>query len=264
MRRVARFAGLKRLAVTVLCAPWVGRLAGRVWRDRIPSRGTVIDVRGLSVRPEIKALLLWGLYESAEYRFVRDHLRPDLDVIELGSGLGAVSTQIARRLDGGRKLVCVEAAPRLFDKLKQNLAANPARCEVVTVQGALSHAGPERVPFEVNAWHLGSRLAPETAGDRRDVVELIEVPAWTLEQLWREHLGAGDYQLVLDVEGAEAGLFERETGVLTSCRRLLIECHPTRFAGRSYGVESLIERIREHGFELADRYGPVCFFTRAD
>ena len=245
----------------MVCSPAVGRLVGHVYGDRIPSRGTRIDVRGLPISPRIKASLFWGLYESAEYRFVRDHLRPDLDVIELGAGLGAISVQIARRLDGGRKLVCVEAAPELFDKLGANLSSNPALCEAVPVHGAVSYTEGERVAFEINAWHLGSRLAtPDTVGGRD--VRRIEVPAVALERLWRDHLDGGAYQLVLDVEGAEAQILEHEAEALSACQRLLIECHPTTFAGRPCGVEELIEKIREHGFELADRYGPVCFFAR--
>ncbi len=271
MRRRARYLRLKRLAVAVLCAPWAGRLIGRLYRGRIPYRGAVIDVRGLALPPAIKALLFWGLYESAEYRFVRDHLRPDLDVIELGSGLGAISVQVARRLDAGRKLVCVEANPGLFTALETNLAANPAGCEVVAVPAAVSSAGGERATFEVNAWHLGSKLAEGAEGaegaERADAgdpdAELIEARTRSLEQLWRRHLDGGAYQLVLDVEGAEAGIVEHEAAALGACRGLVIECHPGVFGGRSCGVEELIEKIQSrHGFELADRYGPVCFFRR--
>ncbi len=260
MRREARFGRLKRWGVAALCAPWVGRLVGRATGDRIPSRGAVIDVRGLGLRPVHKAQLFWGLYESAEVRFVRHHLRSDLDTIELGSGVGAVSVEIARRLDAGRRLLCVEANPDLCGALRRTLAANRAACEAEAVPAALSYGGSDVAAFEISAWHLGSRLATEAGGEG---AHRVEVPAVTLERLWRERLAGAEFQLVADVEGAEGAVFEHETRALAACRGLVIECHPTTIAGRPRGVEALIDKILAHDFELADRYGPVCFFTRA-
>ena len=260
MRREARFGWLKRRGVAALCAPWIGRLIGRATGDRIPSRGAVIDVRGLGLRPVHKAQLFWGLYESAEVRCVRRHLRPDLDVIELGSGVGAVSVEIACRLDAGRRLLCVEANPSLCGALGRTLASSQAACETHVVAAALSYGECDVAAFDVNAWHLGSRLAAEAGGEG---ASRVEVPAMTLEELWRERLGGDAFQLVADVEGAEGALVEHEARTLAACHAMLIECHPTTIAGRPCDVDGLIDKIRDIGFELADRYGPVCFFRRS-
>lgn len=66
-----------------------------------------IDVRGLDVPARNKAQLFSGIYESAEYRFVRDFISPMLPVIELGSSLGAIASVIARQLERAQSLIRV-------------------------------------------------------------------------------------------------------------------------------------------------------------
>lgn len=257
MREQARFRSLKTIGARVLCTPWLGRAIGAVWGDRIPHRGCRIDLRRAEVPATLKASLFWGLYESAEVRFVRDYLRPDLDVLELGSSLGVVASHIARRLERGRKLVCVEANPNLIAALRDNVTTHAGDTEIHIVAGAVRYSNTGGLTVERNP--LGSRLAEEEAA----ATETAEhVAAVTLGEL-RRRFFAGPYQLVMDIEGAEAGLVVRERDALKPCRRLILECHRTRFEGRDYDVQTLIELIhRLHGFELVDRYGPVCFFDK--
>ncbi|MEM7583029.1 MAG: FkbM family methyltransferase [Acidobacteriota bacterium] len=260
---------------TALCAPWLGRMIGAAYRDRIPYRGLRLDVRDADLPPVSKALLFWGLYESAEYRFVRDYLRSDLDVIEMGSGVGAISCQVARRLDPGKSLVCVEADPKLASALRRNLAAHAAHLEAHALSAAVSYeAGVgDSVWFEAKANHLGSRLAaspvdrgevaaPQDESNAGSKSQYLEIPVKTLSEVWQQHSG-GEYQLILDIEGAEVGLFECEAEALASCRVLVLECHRAEWQGEVYRVDSLIQRIEQlHHFKLADRYGPVCCFVR--
>ena len=70
INRPVRFAQGKALAARVLCHPFVGTLLGQLYGNLIPSRGLNRHERGNT--PAIKAYLFWGLYESAEIRFVDD------------------------------------------------------------------------------------------------------------------------------------------------------------------------------------------------
>src|SRR3569623_3111351 len=98
-----RFTGLKASATRGLTHPLVGKSLGMLFSDRIPCRGVRVDTRA-NVTDEVKAKLLWGIYESAEIRFIQQYLRPDLDEEELGSSLGVVARHIALSV-AGRRLI---------------------------------------------------------------------------------------------------------------------------------------------------------------
>lgn len=114
-----RLLRVKKQVARVLCSPAIGNLLSKFLSDETPSRGLRVMTAEPIVMPATKASLFWGLYESAEVRFVKEHLRPDLDVIEAGSSIGVVSSHVAKRLRPGRKLICVEADHRLLGTLKR-------------------------------------------------------------------------------------------------------------------------------------------------
>src|SRR2546423_14009346 len=105
---------LKVSMARALCHPIVGRVLGATLRNRIHAGGFGVDTSDPAIAPRVKASLFWGFYESAEIRFVRQYLRRDCDAVELGSSLGVVSCNVRRRLMPRRRLVCVEANPRLL------------------------------------------------------------------------------------------------------------------------------------------------------
>lgn len=251
-----RFLWLKSVAGAVLCHPLTGSLIGRVWANQIPHRGGRVETPE-GGDPRVNALLFWGMYESAEIRFVRRHLGDDLDAVELGSSLGGVSCEIAKRLAGRRKLVCVEANSQLLPLLRRNLARNAPSQDARVVWGAIDYSGSGEVEFSVGDSNLSSRLGADAAAPRR-----LAVPAATLSGVLAE-AQVGDYALVADIEGAEAGLFLRDAAALARCRKIIIELHDTAFEGKRYSVDGLAGLIADTtGMPLRDRYGPVCLFQK--
>ena len=66
-------------------------------------------------------------YEVDEINLLHKYLRRDLDAIELGSGVGVISVEIARRQEANHKSVCVETNPFLIETLETNLRLNSPR-----------------------------------------------------------------------------------------------------------------------------------------
>ncbi len=256
-RRVKRFVEL------ALSHPALGRLVGALLRDDIRIRGCRIDTSGDVVAPAAKAALFFGLYEKSEIRFVRRHLARDLDVVELGASLGVVSSHIAQHLAPQRRLVCVEANPRLLERARANVLRNAPGASVAFVHGAIdySRGGGDTAAFSLSEGNLSSRLAsPTTVGT------VVSVPRVTLTGVLREH-GLTEYALVSDIEGAEAALLLADRDALQGCRALVIELHDAEVEGQRVGVEDSIRTIESLGFILRDRSGigragPVCAFVR--
>ncbi len=200
-------------------------------------------------------LLYWGLYESAEYRFVRDFISPSMPVIEIGAGIGAISSTIARILLPGQRLVCVEANPTLTPLLRQNLARHGQHLQTEIVQAAIDSRNG-RALFTVGVDNLTSALSRQSQCDD------VEVPTFSLESVESSCGLDGGYQLVADIEGAESSFILEEPEALHNCQRMVIELHDTRVSGRRVSADMLADAVRSHGFESRARYGNVFTFER--
>ncbi|KAF0245199.1 MAG: methyltransferase [Planctomycetota bacterium] len=254
-----RFLPLKIFVANSLSCPFVGRLIARVYGDKIPHRGCIFDTKNEAVTPSVKASLFWGLYENAELRFVRRFLRPDLDVVELGSSLGVLSSHIARKLDPSRRMLCLEANPLLIESIRVNLARNAPQIRATVVHAALDYSteGQGGVEFAVDRNSLHSKTS-----DRPGLTGAVCVPAVTLSRLLSDN-GVGEYALVSDIEGAEAGMVCNEKEALARCRQMIIELHSVNCAGTYISIEAMSEALqKDHGFVLRDHYGAVFVFER--
>lgn len=250
------YRSFKILASRIIAHPAVGWAVGRLYGDVIPFHGLGIDVRGSGLPDANKAALRWGLYESAECRFVRRYLRPDLPTFELGSSIGAVSSMIASRLRPGTRLTCVEGNPRVIPCLERNLATHARHLRVDVVNAAVAY-DVDRVGFDVADDNLVSRVAEQPTDTT------VTVPGVTLQSLVSP-LPDGGYQLVADIEGAEAAVLMRDGAVLQRCRNLIIELHSTTHAGRRLSCEDLVGMLRDAGFVVVERWGAVVACRRGD
>jgi len=258
MVSASTISGLKVWLAGLVCRPSVGRGLSALFSGRVPNLGVQIDVTHESVPPEHAACIFFGLYEQNEIRFVRRFLRSDLDVVEIGSGIGVVSAHILTKLTQGTKLVCVEANPFLIPVLRRNVELNGFGAEVSVLQRALDYSGSKTVGFRVDSMNLGSGVQDQSCQD------LVEVSTASLHDLVRE-AGVGDYALVCDAEGAEVGLILSDSEGLSRCKQMIIELHPAVYAGRRHSAMDLRQQLEErHGFSpIAFRHG-VHVFERAE
>lgn len=243
----------KVLAARGMCNPLVGRALNVAFSQRIPTRGLRIDTRADGVMPETTASLFFGLYESAEIRFVRRHLRRDLDVLELGASIGVVTAHIAQHIARDRRVVAVEANPALLGLIGRNVRHNAHRPAEV-VHGAVSYGGDPRVVFSVAERNVDSGIGR--------VGRPISVQAVTLSGLAERH-GLSRIALVSDIEGAEAGMIFDDPAGLSHCEQLLIELHDTCYNGQQLSIRDLRHALEcNHHFKLVDMHGAVHVFSR--
>jgi len=254
-------AAKERIA-NLICHPAVGKALGLGLGDRIPSGPFSIVTSSAAVSPRSKAQIFWGIYESAEIRLIRRHLRGDLDLLEVGSSLGVVSVHAIDRLARDARVVCVEANPDLLPVLRANIESNHPSREVTILNRAIDYVNaPRTTAFELSENTTGSRLGrfgrPDAGGGRR-----VEVPASTLRTLVRE-TGLRDFALISDIEGAEAGFIYADPEELAGCRQILIELHDTEHEGVKIRREDLLQELQSrHGFRVVDGHGSVFTLER--
>lgn len=197
-----------------------------------------------------RASLFWGFHEAQEIRYVNAYLTPDLPVVELGTSLGVVSAHVARRLNGARKLICVEANASALALARETILVNAPGAEVVRISGAVDYIGNSSASFIVSDDLISSRLGHTGS-------TAIRVRSITLSAVLAES-GITDYALVCDVEGAESQILERDASSLEQCNIMIIELH----AGGGTTVDAMAIEIGRLGFRCVDNHGAVHVFVR--
>ncbi|WP_241831227.1 FkbM family methyltransferase [Parafrankia soli] len=238
----------------VLTSPVAARIVETATRDQIRNNGIRFDVSGSDFTARTKAQLFWHIYESAEIRLIHRNLRGASTVVELGSSLGITTAHIASVVAPGGRIVCVEANPRLIEGLQSRLSPHLAHMQLDVEHAAIS-TEQGTATFSVCSNVLGSRLAARKDG------ETVSVPASTLRQILAKH-GVDEFDLVSDVEGAEASFLLGDPEVLRRCRRAVLELHDTTFQGRHYSTSDLLAAAQTAGFRVAEQHGAVVALVR--
>jgi FkbM family methyltransferase len=222
------------------------------------SPGLQLEVAGVAIPPDpavltpgIVAAMRAGRYEAEEARQIPLIVRPGDRVLEIGAGIGLISTLIARA-PGVDRVVAVEANPFLLDYMARLHARNGVR-RVRRINAALGAAAAASATFYLRRDFWMGSLAPGP----NPYVGTVEVPVLGLDALVREEAIS---LIVCDVEGAEATLFDGAD--LEGVDRVFLELHD-HVTGLS-GVRRLFAALDGHGFVYDPRHssGSVVLFQR--
>jgi FkbM family methyltransferase len=234
-----------------------GRLVDAATAKRTNTGGLALDMSHPVVTPTVRMQVRLGIYESAEIRVLESVLAPDLDVVELGASLGVLSAYVARALNPGRTLLCVEANRALLPTLTTNLKLTAPHLRWDVVNAAIDYSGSAQVDF------LAGRSTWSGSVSRSQGVG-TPVAACTLGELLASRPSlSGRYCLVMDIEGGEAGVAFGDEFALEGCQMLIAELHRWRFRDRQGGPEELRQQFAHLGFEEVRRDGAVSAFRRS-
>jgi FkbM family methyltransferase len=219
---------------------------GQLYRFQV--QGITLEVpRGLLDANIWEALCL-GRYETKELAGLTGIIHGADTVLELGAGLGFVSSFIARALRPAR-VVAVEADPVVARIARRTHALNGA--EVTLLEGLVAtEAGTAEFHRQPGFWGSGTTALPDS--------ESIHLPTLSFAALLAE---VRPQVLVLDVEGAECDLF---AGVdLGGVRAISMELH-RRLTGLA-GIRDLFLALGAQGFAYEPTWssGAVVVFHRA-
>jgi FkbM family methyltransferase len=198
-----------------------------------PRYDEVLTVAGIRIpfvprviTPLTEAPMRAGTYELAEARALRRILRAGDRVLELGGGVGFLST-IAALVPGIGRVVTVEASPKLVPMIRETHRLNGVN-GVEVIEGAAVAEGGEDIDFFLRPHFWGSSLDATLRAYSR-AVKRPRVPVVPLIAELRPTV------IVCDIEGGEDGLFDAAD--LSSVRHAVIELHP-----KAYGEEG-VDRV---------------------
>lgn len=233
----------------------------RWYRDRF--KGTLVALRGnrvhmdgmtYSVEPfssTLKSTLARGRHEEPERNLVRRWLPPDVPLVELGGGMGAVSCLANRKLSDPTRHVVVEANPAMVPLLSTNRDLN--RCRFTVLNCALGYDS-DTITLDLDPDFVGSSAVGRVGNST------VVVRTTTAATIMADH-GFEQCGIICDIEGAEAELIEREFPELGErVRYIMAEFHP-HIIGRD-ATERLFELLQTMGFLHKETVANCAFYSR--
>jgi FkbM family methyltransferase len=166
---------------------------------------------GRHMSPRVERALSRGGYEREELRLIGEVLLPEDVVLEVGAGLGLVSTYCAKRV-GSSRVFAYEADPELEPCIRETYELNGVEptLEMCAVSG---HAG--RVTLFRDKHFVSSSVVRRRVGAKP-----IEVPGKALSYIVEK---VRPTVLIIDAEGAEREMFDGAQ--LEGVTRIVLELH---------------------------------------
>jgi len=216
--------------------------------NRVNIGTLTISVDNPQISTHEKSIFFFGEWEQHERDAIDLYLRSDLPVVELGGCLGVVSCHINKKLERPEQHVVVEANPGILPTLEKNRELN--NCKFSVRHAALGYESSNVV------LHL-AKIGDNSLVPISD--NTVEVPAVSLKTVLQD-TGFETISLVMDIEGAEVDLLEREIDVLKkSVATLIFEIHRGEMCSQARW-DTIRGNLVEADFRILDRIGVTWVF----
>lgn len=243
---------IKQWVGKLILTNFTGSVIRKVLKNKIPYRNSIIHTDYPEIESSVVAALYLGSYESGEARFINQYMVSDLPVVELGSSIGVVSTQIGKKT--GQKIHLLEVNSDLIPIIETNLSTNNIS-NYTLVNAAISYDDQD-IYFVKGTTNTTGRV---TTDQQQGAIKMDKI---TLGQLLEQSKIKDKYVLVCDIEGMEIELIECDKSALQQCKQLIIELHDTQFNGHSVSREQLKNKLLDQGFTIKDSHGSNYVFER--
>ncbi len=205
----------------------------------------VIETNGIKVpfvpaiiTPKIERPMRNNRYEGGEAAALRRILRPGDRVLELGAGIGLLST-LSAMVTGVERIVAVEANPDLIPLIHETHRLNGVT--TVDLRNGIAAADDGHdVPFYLRSDFWASSMEATS----RPYLREVALPCFGIASLMAD---VNPTVIVCDIEGGEAGLFDAVD--MSGVRAVVIELHP-----KVYGIparDRIIATLAAKGLHLA-------------
>ena len=221
------------------------------YEEVIESNGVKIPFIPRIITPKIERPMRNNRYEAGECLLLRDLLRKGDRVLELGAGIGLIST-VAAKVDGVESITAIEANPELIPVIEETHRLNDIS-SVDLRNGVVVASMQKRSPFYLRADFWASSMEPES----RAFVKKKHLPCYNIHKLIEEK---NPTVIVCDIEGGEMGLFDDAD--LSGVRAMVLEFHPKVYGAET--VEEITRQIEAKGliFQVPDKPSSVRSFLR--
>ncbi|MEM0915062.1 MAG: FkbM family methyltransferase [Planctomycetota bacterium] len=210
--------------------------------------GVKLQVDPDTTDDQIMWALVHGTYEGAEMKMTRMYLDKDDVVMELGAGLGFISTYCAMRI-GDDRVHTFEANPLLEPSIRHNYAINGVEPDLKI--GLLGQGtGEATMHVSDSFWSTSTQQVPGSRPVKTRRLDLTE-----------EIRRIRPTFLIMDIEGGEIDIIDAIE--FDTIEKIAMEVHPQK-TGQA-AIDGMDARLREAGFqrEWAGEDDQHVFYARA-
>lgn len=220
--------------------------------ETIHTRGIDVPFVPEIITPKIERPMRNNRYEGGECMHLQDILRPDDRVLDLGAGVGLVSSIAARCVTDG-EVMAVEANPEMLPLILETYRINDIRN--VTLKNAI--AAPKGAKGKADFFLRSDFWASSMEGETRPFVKKAEVPMLDVAKTIKSFKPT---VICCDIEGGELGLFDEAD--LSGVRHIVMEVHPKVYgpAGKAEVIAAIQRQGLVHRSE--ENPGSVRIFER--
>lgn len=214
----------------------------------VENSGILLPVGGSGISPALRRAIYLDPYETHERAVIQKKLAADDVVLELGAGIGFISTYCAKRI-GSERVFAVEANPVMAETIRETYRLNGVAPQLTC--GLLGRGDGEET-FYVEGDFISSSTLQRSASAKP--VETLRYDARAfIEQVKPTFL-------ICDIEGGEQELLTYMP--LTGVKKLCIELHPHVIG--NVGTSEVVNRLLNEGFvcDFLSSSGKVFFFER--
>lgn len=221
------------------------------YEEIIVTNGIKVPFVPRIITPKIERPMRNNRYEGGECATLRDILQAGDRVLELGAGIGLISS-VAALVKGVESVTAVEANPELIPVIKETHRLNDIST-VELLNGVVVASQQKRTPFYLRADFWASSMEP----DSRAYKKKKHLPCFNIHSLIKEK---NPTVIVCDIEGGEVGLFDEAD--LSGVRAIVLEFHPKVYGAET--VEAITQNLETKGliFQRPDKPSSVRCFIR--
>ncbi len=215
-------------------------------------RPSTVDIEGIKIKVPLMAsnvmrsAIFDGYYETSELQLVTNRLSPDDIVMEVGTGLGLLSTYCAKQI-GDDKVFTFEANPALERPIKTNYTLNQVAPKL---EMGLVGEHPGSSTFYVANDFWASSIFNKAPGAKP-----ITVPVISFNEKVRE---INPTFLLLDIEGGEYEFVKYAD--FHNIKKLMIEVHSWILTSEQ--IQFVKDMLTKVGFCLVEGNGAELYFER--
>jgi FkbM family methyltransferase len=214
----------------------------------ITINGIKLDIGNLEMSDVLRNYFYSGAYEEQELRILDDVLEKEDRVMELGGGIGLISTFCSLRV-GSENVVSYEGNPKMVEKIKRTYELNGVS---PTINNIILAGSEGSIDFCLKEDFWSSSTV-----EREGRFEKIRVGTRDVNG---EIISHKSTFMVIDIEGGEDELLPIID--FTPIKKILIEFHPDIIGEKR--VSELIVLIIRNGFvmDLYKSENNVCYFRK--
>lgn len=211
--------------------------------------GVKLDLRDEVVTPWMVDRIVHGNYERTESNYLREVLKPDDVVLEVGGGIGFMAA-FAKLCQPTATVVSYEANPGLMPVVERTKQINGLDFDARNAM-----LGAEAGSSE---FHVTKAFWASSATHKYDGASTITVPVEAVGSVMSEQ---PFNVVVMDIEGGEIDLLDAMD--LTGVDRLILETHP-KITGQA-SIKRTLKRLKgRYGLKPVQDKGHVLLIARED